>query len=115
MEQAGGKKGKTPPLLTPRQEQVLGCLAAGMTEGEIGERLQISPRTVRMHCDALRARLAVTRRRLIPIAYRRVTGRDPLELFDRPPAETAGGVGPSLSINAHEQRPSPWFLGGGGR
>jgi DNA-binding CsgD family transcriptional regulator len=69
--------------LTGRQKQIVGCVAAGMTESEIAAQLQISPRTVRMHCDVVRARLAVERRRQIPAAYREKTGRDPLELRDR--------------------------------
>lgn len=68
--------------LTERQLQVVGCLAAGLTDGEIGSCLAISPRTVRMHCDAIRARLVVARRRQIPIAYRQQSGRDPLELYE---------------------------------
>ena len=68
-------------LFTPRQEQVIGCLAAGMTDIEIAAHLSISPRTVRMHCDTVRARLAVSHRRQIPFAYQRRSGRDPLRLF----------------------------------
>jgi DNA-binding CsgD family transcriptional regulator len=48
-----------------------------MTDVEIAERLGISPRTVRMHCDALRVRLGVPHRRQIPYAYRRILGADP--------------------------------------
>lgn len=66
--------------LTRRQQQMVACVAAGMTESEIAEHLAISPRTVRMHCDVVRARLAVERRRQIPAAYREITGLDPLEL-----------------------------------
>jgi DNA-binding CsgD family transcriptional regulator len=74
---------------TSRQRQVIGLVAAGMTDNEIAIMLSISPRTVRMHCDTVRARLSVTRRRLIPLAYRQQTGEDPLALvnFDRPSAE----------------------------
>jgi DNA-binding CsgD family transcriptional regulator len=66
--------------LTRRQQQMVGCVAAGMTESEIAAHLAISPRTVRMHCDVVRVRLAVERRRQIPAAYREITGRDPLDL-----------------------------------
>jgi DNA-binding CsgD family transcriptional regulator len=61
---------------------MVGCVAAGMTQVEIANRLSISPRTVRMHCDVVRTRLAVERLRQIPSAYRRITGRDPLELLE---------------------------------
>jgi DNA-binding CsgD family transcriptional regulator len=71
--------------LTDRQQQVLGCVAAGLTDREIASRLAISPRTVRMHCDAIRARLAVSRRRHMPAAFRLQSGRDPLELYEQLP------------------------------
>lgn len=66
---------------TRRQEQVIGCLAAGMTDVEIAARLSISPRTVRMHCDIVKNRLAVAHRRQIPLAYRMRSGHDALDLF----------------------------------
>lgn len=63
--------------LSRRQRQVLGLLAEGMTNTEIARELAISPRTARMHCDCLRMKLAVPKRRLIPAFYRRLTGEDP--------------------------------------
>ena len=45
---------------------------------EVGERLGISPRTAKAHSDVLRQKLGVTRRRQIPVAYRSLTGSDPL-------------------------------------
>jgi DNA-binding CsgD family transcriptional regulator len=74
--------GANVPHLTPRQLQIVGYVAAGLTDHEIAATLAISPRTVRMHCDAVRSRLAVARRRLIPATYRQLTGKDPLELLD---------------------------------
>ena len=64
--------------LSPRQHQVLILVAAGLTGGEIARELSISSRTVRMHCDALRVKLGVPKRRLLPAAYRAITGEDPL-------------------------------------
>ena len=55
-------EGQVPVRLSVRQHEVAHCVAAGMTDAEIGERLGISPRTVRMHCDALRTRLRVQHR-----------------------------------------------------
>lgn len=57
--------------LTERQHQVLALIAEGWTEQEIATKLGISPRTVRMHADALRFKLGVQRRRQLPFAYRR--------------------------------------------
>jgi DNA-binding NarL/FixJ family response regulator len=64
-------------VLSPRQRQVLTLVAAGLTGDEIARELSISPRTVRMHSDVLRIKLGVQKRRLIPAAYRAMTGEDP--------------------------------------
>ena len=53
-------------------------IAAGCSNEEVGERLGISPRTAKAHSDALRQKLGVMRRRQIPVAYRSLTGADPL-------------------------------------
>ena len=65
-------------LVTERQRQVVELIAAGCSNEEIGERLGISPRTAKAHCDVLRQKLGVARRRQIPVAYRLLTGDDPL-------------------------------------
>jgi DNA-binding CsgD family transcriptional regulator len=67
-----------PLALTDRQRQVVELIAAGCSNEEIGGRLGISPRTVKAHCDVLRRKLGVSRRRHIPAAYRALTGDDPL-------------------------------------
>lgn len=69
---------ESPPVLTPRQKQVVELIAAGCSNEEVGERLGISPRTAKAHCDVLRQKLGVARRRQIPLAYRELTGDDPL-------------------------------------
>ncbi len=66
------------PAITERQREVVELIAAGCSNEEIGERLGISPRTAKAHCDVLRQKLGVPRRRQIPAAYRAATGRDPL-------------------------------------
>lgn len=68
----------SPPDLTERQRQVVHLIAVGCSNEEVGERLGISPRTVKAHCDVLRQKLGVPRRRQIPAAYRALTGDDPL-------------------------------------
>ena len=69
---------KTAPAITERQRQVIELIAAGCSNVEVGERLGISPRTAKAHSDVLRQKLGVTRRRQIPVAYRALTGDDPL-------------------------------------
>jgi ATP/maltotriose-dependent transcriptional regulator MalT len=64
--------------LTERQRQVVELIAAGCSNEEVGARLGISARTAKAHCDVLRQKLGVPRRRQIPVAYRLLTGDDPL-------------------------------------
>jgi ATP/maltotriose-dependent transcriptional regulator MalT len=66
------------PRITERQRQVVELIAAGCSNEEVGERLGISPRTAKAHSDVLRQKLGVSRRRQIPVAYRSLTGVDPL-------------------------------------
>jgi LuxR family maltose regulon positive regulatory protein len=66
------------PSLTRRQQQVVELIAAGCSNEEIGLRLGISARTAKAHCDVLRRKLGVSRRRHLPAAYRSLTGEDPL-------------------------------------
>jgi DNA-binding CsgD family transcriptional regulator len=68
---------KTTPI-TARQREVVALIAAGCSNDEVGLRLGISPRTAKAHCDVLRQKLGVRRRRQIPIAFRLLTGEDPL-------------------------------------
>jgi ATP/maltotriose-dependent transcriptional regulator MalT len=66
------------PGITTRQRQVVALIAAGFSNDEVAERLEISPRTAKAHSDALRQKLGVPRRRQIPAAFRMKTGEDPL-------------------------------------
>jgi ATP/maltotriose-dependent transcriptional regulator MalT len=74
----GKTKRDTAPRITARQRQVVELIAAGCSNEEVGELLGISPRTAKAHCDVLRQKLGVARRRQIPVAYRTLTGDDPL-------------------------------------
>ncbi len=74
------------PALTTRQRQVVELIAAGCSNEEIGCQLGISARTVKAHCDVLRQKLGVSRRRHIPAAYRALTGDDPLAAVSGPAA-----------------------------
>jgi DNA-binding CsgD family transcriptional regulator len=60
------------PTLTPRQRRILDCIAEGMSEADIAERLGISRRTVRFHVDDARNRLGVMTRRLAVDRARRL-------------------------------------------
>jgi DNA-binding CsgD family transcriptional regulator len=80
----------TPPALTERQLQVVGLIALGCSNEEVGRRLGISPRTAKAHCDALRLKLGVPRRRQIPAAFRTPTAQPPPP-HDLPPASPATG------------------------
>jgi DNA-binding CsgD family transcriptional regulator len=70
----------TQKSITPRQREVVALIAAGCSNDEVGVRLGISPRTAKAHSDALRQKLGVSRRRQIPVAFRTLTGDDPLLL-----------------------------------
>ena len=77
--------------LTERQRQVVVLIALGCSNEEVGERLGISARTAKAHCDVLRQKLGVTRRRQIPAAFRTLTGEDPLSREPAPATAGAGG------------------------
>ena len=64
--------------LTAREREVLEQIASGASNRETGRDLGISPRTAKAHCDVLRQKLGVPRRRQIPVAFRLLTGEDPL-------------------------------------
>jgi ATP/maltotriose-dependent transcriptional regulator MalT len=80
---------KVSTSITERQRQVIELIAAGCSNEEVGERLGISPRTAKAHCDVLRQKLGVARRRQIPVAYRLLTGEDPLSRSLGPPSGSA--------------------------
>ena len=78
---------ETKSHFTNRQRQVVELMAAGCTNAEIAEYLNVSPRTAKAHSDILRHKLGVRSRRQIPVAYRLFTGDDPMSrsvLADRP-------------------------------
>jgi ATP/maltotriose-dependent transcriptional regulator MalT len=77
--------------LTERQLQVIVLIALGCSNEEVGERLGISARTAKAHCDVLRQKLGVPRRRQIPAAFRTLTGEDPLAREHAPAPAGVGG------------------------
>lgn len=48
--------------LSPRQVECVRWVAEGKTDAEIGVIMKLSPRTVRFHLDAAKAKLSVTTR-----------------------------------------------------
>jgi LuxR family maltose regulon positive regulatory protein len=81
----------TGPSITARQREVVELIAAGCSNEEVGTRLGISARTAKAHTDVLRQKLGVTRRRQIPVAYRALTGDDPLAKSLEPAPSGKGG------------------------
>ena len=69
---------RNPSGITTRQREVIELIAQGLSNDEVGLVLSISPRTAKAHCDVLRQKLGVPRRRQIPVAFRLLTGEDPL-------------------------------------
>jgi DNA-binding CsgD family transcriptional regulator/tetratricopeptide (TPR) repeat protein len=53
---------RNPHGLTTREMGILGCLTSGLSNGQIGERLHISPKTVDHHVSAILAKLDVRSR-----------------------------------------------------
>ena len=70
---------------TGRQRQVVQLIAEGCSNAEIAERLGVSPRTAKAHSDILRAKLQVSKRRQIPLAFKEATGENPLESLEPAP------------------------------
>lgn len=59
-------------LLTPRELEIARLIADGLTYEEMGNRLGISPRTVKAHTDKIRIKLGVSKKRHIPSVLRRL-------------------------------------------
>lgn len=79
------------PDLTERQLEIVALIARGCSNDEVSQRLGIAPRTAKAHCDVLRQKLGVPRRRQIPAAFRALTGEDPLAREPAPALAGAGG------------------------
>ena len=75
--------------LTPREQEVLGLLADGLEQGDIAERLFITPKTVAKHIEHIMSKLGVhSRAQAIVLALRRDDGapavQAPIEHRDAP-------------------------------
>jgi len=79
------------PAITERQRQVVELIAGGLLERGGRRAARISPPDCEGATgDVLRQKLGVSRRRQIPVAYRRLTGDDPLSPSLGSLAATAG-------------------------
>ncbi len=59
-------------MLTPRERQVLGLVAEGLTNRQVGARLYISEKTASVHLSNLMAKLgASSRTEAVTIAHRK--------------------------------------------
>jgi DNA-binding CsgD family transcriptional regulator len=59
--------------LTPREREVLGCVAEGLTNSEVAHRLHLSPETVRKHLENSYEKLGVHTRTAAVAAFGRGT------------------------------------------
>jgi len=68
------------PVLTDREDQILGFLDNGLSNQQIADRLGIELRTVKNHVHHILAKLGVSRRGEAVAAMRSLRGNDPLSL-----------------------------------
>jgi len=67
--EAHDRAGLDPPVLTPRERELVTLLAGGLTNRQIGRELGIAEGTVRKHLEHVYARLGVTNRVAALAAY----------------------------------------------
>ena len=60
--------------LTPREREVLALLAEGRSDGEIAERLYISPKTASVHVASIKAKLEAESRVQLVLLARSILG-----------------------------------------
>jgi DNA-binding CsgD family transcriptional regulator len=53
---------KATPALTPREREVLACVARGLTNAQVARELWLAPSTVRKHLENVYAKLGVNTR-----------------------------------------------------
>jgi pimeloyl-ACP methyl ester carboxylesterase/DNA-binding CsgD family transcriptional regulator len=76
-EQIGTAPGSKLAELTEREQELLDCMARGLTNIEIAEQLQISEKTVRNHISSIFSKLGVEHRAQAIVAARKMgLGRD---------------------------------------
>ncbi len=71
--------------MTPREEEVLGLLAEGLTPGEIASQLVVTPKTVAKHLEHILSKLGVhSRTQAVAFALRRTRTRPRTRPVDTP-------------------------------
>jgi len=72
LQPGAGVRPAVADLLTPRERDVLALLAEGMTNGQVGRSLHISPKTASVHVSNLMAKLSASgRTEVVALAYER--------------------------------------------
>lgn len=72
LQPGAGVRPAVADLLTPRERDVLALLAEGMTNGQVGRSLHISPKTASVHVSNLMAKLGASgRTEVVALAYER--------------------------------------------
>ena len=89
--------------LTTREFEVAQLIAAGLTNGEIGERLDIAPKTASSHVEHILAKLSVSRRAEIATWVATIGSPTNAPAGSRarsPQLAPSGGPGPELAVRS---------------
>ncbi len=85
-EALGGSDSGRPGPLSPRELEIADLVGQGLTNGEIAQRLVISPRTVESHVDHIKAKLGFARRaRIVAWALDRASANERLTVQGEAP------------------------------
>jgi len=71
VEQESAHRPRRSAVLTDREEQIVGLLAAGLSNRAIAQRLQLSERTVENHVSHVLTKTVTARGRVLPPGMRR--------------------------------------------
>jgi two-component system nitrate/nitrite response regulator NarL len=80
-EHPRGQKCFTPNLLTKRERQVMDLVSEGLSNKEVGRRLNLSEGTIKIHLHHIYQKLAIKNRTTLAVST--VSGRNALQVEDR--------------------------------